>query len=76
MIRFPCECGKLLQARDENAGQQVSCPSCGRRQVVPAASADAIRTSEEAFRPSAPATGGSGLSLSAPGVCGVKAAIL
>ena len=55
MIRFSCECGKLLQAREENAGQQVSCPSCGRRHIVTVASADAIRTSEEAFRPSAPA---------------------
>src|SRR5690242_8629418 len=55
MIRFTCECGKLLQGRDENAGQQVSCPSCGRRHIVPVASADAIHKGEDAFRPSAPA---------------------
>jgi hypothetical protein len=55
MIRFHCECGKLLQAREENAGQEVRCPSCGRQLFVPAASADAIRAGEDTFRPSAPA---------------------
>jgi hypothetical protein len=39
MIRFTCDCGKLLQARDEQAGRAVACPACGRRQTVPDASA-------------------------------------
>ena len=38
MIRFPCECGKLLQAQDEQAGLAVACPVCGRRQTVPGGS--------------------------------------
>jgi hypothetical protein len=35
MIRFTCECGKLLQAPDEQAGRAVACPVCGTRQTVP-----------------------------------------
>jgi hypothetical protein len=35
MIQFQCECGKLLQVRDEHAGKRAACPSCGRQQVVP-----------------------------------------
>lgn len=55
MIRFSCECGKALQSRAENAGQQVSCPSCGRMQFVPAVNPDAIRVSEDSVRPAAAA---------------------
>ncbi len=40
MIRFACECGKQLQAREENAGRQAVCPACGRRQLIPAAGED------------------------------------
>jgi hypothetical protein len=47
MIRFSCECGKQLQAREENAGQQAICPGCGRRQLIPSVAADAIRPDEE-----------------------------
>jgi hypothetical protein len=39
MIRFTCECGRLLQAREEQAGRLVACPACGRRQTVPDSSA-------------------------------------
>jgi hypothetical protein len=53
MIRFTCECGKQLQAREENAGQQAICPGCGRRQIIPATGADAIQPAEAA----PPATG-------------------
>jgi hypothetical protein len=35
MIRFTCECGKLLQAREEQAGRTVACPACGSRLTVP-----------------------------------------
>ncbi len=35
MIRFTCECGKLLQAREEHAGRTVACPACGSRLTVP-----------------------------------------
>jgi prepilin-type processing-associated H-X9-DG protein len=45
MIRFTCECGKLLQASDEQAGRAVACPACGRHQTVPDRSA-AVRPGE------------------------------
>ncbi len=51
MIRFPCECGKQLQGREENAGRQVLCPSCGRQQTIPDASDDAIQARASAFTP-------------------------
>jgi hypothetical protein len=35
MIRFPCTCGRQLQARDGDAGRDAVCPVCGRPQVVP-----------------------------------------
>ena len=35
MIRFSCECGKLLQAGEEHAGRTVACPACGSRLTVP-----------------------------------------
>jgi hypothetical protein len=35
MIRFTCECGKALQARDEQAGWTATCPACGREQTIP-----------------------------------------
>ncbi len=38
MIRFTCECGKLLQARDEQAGWTATCPACGRQHTIPDAS--------------------------------------
>jgi prepilin-type processing-associated H-X9-DG protein len=38
MIRFRCDCGKVLQVADEHAGKQAACPSCGREQVVPSES--------------------------------------
>jgi hypothetical protein len=51
MIRFVCECGKQLQAREENAGQQAICPGCGRRQLIPSASAEAVRPADAAQPP-------------------------
>jgi hypothetical protein len=51
MIRFTCACGKQLQAREENAGRSVACPSCGRQLTVPDASEDAIRTGDSARPP-------------------------
>lgn len=38
MIRFVCECGKQLQARDDNAGKLDVCPVCQRQVKVPAES--------------------------------------
>jgi len=46
MIRFVCECGKELQAREENAGRAVICPACQRQQQVPQLSAEAIQPEE------------------------------
>jgi prepilin-type processing-associated H-X9-DG protein len=34
-IIISCDCGKAFQARDEDLGRRVLCPSCGREQVVP-----------------------------------------
>ncbi len=34
-IQFRCECGKLLQARDDQAGQRVRCSACDRTLNVP-----------------------------------------
>src|SRR5262245_24745321 len=36
-ILIQCACGKQLQAREEQAGQRVRCPSCGAVLDVPAA---------------------------------------
>lgn len=35
MIRFPCECGRQVQARDEDVGRKARCPQCGRIMLVP-----------------------------------------
>jgi hypothetical protein len=32
MIRFTCECDKLLRAREGQAGWTAACPACGRQQ--------------------------------------------
>ncbi len=36
MIRFYCECGKLLQAREGDIGRKAKCPACARLMIVPA----------------------------------------
>ncbi len=46
MIRFVCECGKQLQAREENAGKLALCPSCQRHVTVPDPSAISHETEE------------------------------
>jgi hypothetical protein len=54
MIRFVCECGKQLQARDENAGKLVLCPACKRQLTVPdLPPPDSVQPDEPAARPSA-----------------------
>jgi prepilin-type processing-associated H-X9-DG protein len=55
MIRFVCECGKQLQAREENAGKLVLCPACQRQLTVPAAplSPTPVQPEEPPVRPSA-----------------------
>jgi hypothetical protein len=35
MIRFTCECGRELNARDEDAGKRITCRDCGRQLLVP-----------------------------------------
>src|SRR4051794_7006330 len=35
MIRFVCECGRQLQARDDDLGKKARCPSCDRVMTVP-----------------------------------------
>src|SRR5262249_13113875 len=55
MIRFVCECGKQLQAREDNAGKLVLCPACQRQLTVPAAlaSSTGFQPEEPSVRPSA-----------------------
>jgi hypothetical protein len=52
MIRFSCECGKQLQAREENAGKAILCPACQRQLRVPDTPPSAAFQAEE---PTAPA---------------------
>lgn len=33
--RFECRCGKKLEARDEDLGEEVRCPRCGARILLP-----------------------------------------
>jgi DNA-directed RNA polymerase subunit RPC12/RpoP len=60
MIQFQCPCGRKLQARDENAGMEVACPACGRRQVVPGSEAVQVEPDlgPTAVRRERPAIGG------------------
>jgi prepilin-type processing-associated H-X9-DG protein len=55
MIRFTCECGKLLQAREEQAGLAVACPACGSRLTIPTSTA--VQPGEPARGPAPAATG-------------------
>lgn len=41
MIQFTCVCGKLLQAREEHAGQITRCPACHREQAIPTVESEA-----------------------------------
>ncbi len=36
-IRVTCSCGKVLQARDQDAGRQAKCPACGKLLTLPGA---------------------------------------
>ena len=40
-IRVTCGCGKILQARSEDAGRQAKCPSCGTILTLPSDEAEA-----------------------------------
>jgi len=53
MIQFGCPCGKQLQAREEQVGQQAACPSCGATLTVPG-DAQAIRPPAAPTAPSTP----------------------
>jgi hypothetical protein len=35
-VRFPCQCGAMLQAKVKHAGKYVKCPICSQKVVVPA----------------------------------------
>jgi prepilin-type processing-associated H-X9-DG protein len=55
MIRFACECGKQLQAREEYAGRITRCPDCGRELPIPeAAEAEGAAPLEERITPATP----------------------
>src|SRR4051794_10912766 len=41
-MTLTCLCGKKLQIRDELAGRQGACPSCGRVLDIPPPGADAM----------------------------------
>src|SRR5439155_16445458 len=44
-ITFTCDCGKPLQAEDQNAGRKTRCPACGRELAIPGR-ADAVQAAE------------------------------
>src|SRR5262249_14924189 len=35
-IHFACSCGRILKARDENAGRIIRCSNCGADVLIPA----------------------------------------
>jgi hypothetical protein len=59
MIQFTCVCGKLLQAREEHAGQRTRCPRCHHELDIPdpnaAAHAVPARALEQRVTPARPA---------------------
>jgi hypothetical protein len=58
MPQFTCTCGKLLLAKDEQAGKTIRCPGCGRELVVPgAAGAHGMSSEPAAVQPPARPTG-------------------
>ena len=59
MIHFTCICGKMLQARDEHAGERTRCPRCHQELDIPtpnaAVRAVPARAAEEHVTPARPA---------------------
>lgn len=54
-IVLSCQCGRKLQVREEFAGQEGLCPSCGRTMLIPASEEPALRSaSAESVRPESP----------------------
>jgi hypothetical protein len=49
-IRFTCECGQELQAREEHAGRKTRCPKCGAEAIIPGATAEAVQAEPSARR--------------------------
>src|SRR6516165_8381092 len=49
-IRFTCECGQELQAREEHAGRKTRCPKCGAEPIIPGATAEAVQAEPDARR--------------------------
>jgi hypothetical protein len=35
MIQFQCLCGKVLQAKEEYIGLEITCPACGKTMAIP-----------------------------------------
>jgi hypothetical protein len=54
MIRFACECGKELQAREESGGKLVRCPACQRQLTVPDESPPSDAEPESRVQPERP----------------------
>lgn len=49
-IRFNCDCGKVLQAQEENAGKRTKCPACGALLTIPDVD-DAVQASPKPAPP-------------------------
>jgi phage FluMu protein Com len=47
MIQYRCECGRMLQADEDQAGQRARCPSCGAVNRIPS---EAVRDARPARR--------------------------
>jgi hypothetical protein len=35
LVRFTCDCGKVMQAQSEYAGKRTKCPACGETVLIP-----------------------------------------
>jgi DNA-directed RNA polymerase subunit M/transcription elongation factor TFIIS len=46
-IRFSCQCGQELQARDAHVGRKTRCPRCGAEQIIPDSTAEKIQSHPE-----------------------------
>src|SRR5262245_218639 len=46
-IRFTCECGKKLQARDDFGGRRMKCPNCHRPLNIPHGNLPALPEAQE-----------------------------
>lgn len=54
MIRFPCNCGHEFNVTDDQSGDDIQCPACGRLNSVPTAGDMALLNSDGTYKVDAP----------------------